>query len=186
VSTELCCIEVLETKNRISFIAANPQTTETDVPTSTTSATKSSLRPEEIVAATPYIPRGTETSVLSTFLIPGGQVPVSGPVVHLRPPGRSTITKVASPHLYAEQSREESKIAGAAQRSAEAVDKSTTEVFVIDDGTKLIDDSPFNWYFQHYNDTNLEPFVGIAYSGAAKIGWSAKIGSFLFVLNILL
>ncbi|RLU17391.1 hypothetical protein DMN91_009626 [Ooceraea biroi] len=173
----------------------NRQMSKTDAPiprpsTSTASPTLNP-RPEEITVATPHASRSTEASALSTFLIPGGQVPASGPVINLRPPGRPTITKVASPHLSynAEQSREEPKsIAGAAQRSAEAIDESTTdgqnEAFVVDEGTKVIDDGPFNWYFQHYNDTNLEPYVGIAYSGAANIdayGWSL-----LLVLSVLL
>lgn len=124
---------------------------------------------------TTVISRGTEASALSALLVPGGQVPSSGSVVNLRPLGRSTITKVASPYIgyNTEQSRERLKsIAGAVQRS-ETVDETTTEgqneAFVIDDQIKVIDNSPFNWYFQHYNDTNLEPYVGIAYSGAAKI-----------------
>lgn len=138
---------------------------------STTSST-SNPRPKE---TTTVISRGTEASALSALLIPGGQVP-SGPIVNIRPLGRSTITKVASPYISynAEQSREKQKsIAGAAQRS-EIIDETTiesqNEAFVIDDEAKVTDDSPFNWYFQHYNDTNLEPYVGIAYSSAAKIG----------------
>ncbi|XP_077257445.1 artichoke [Temnothorax americanus] len=137
----------------------------------TTSST-SNPRPKETTTTTS---RGTEASALSALLIPGGQVPSSGPVVNLRPLGRSTITKVASPYISynAEQSREKQKsIAGAAQRS-EIIDETTiesqNEAFVVDDEAKVIDNSPFNWYFQHYNDTNLEPYVGIAYSGAAKI-----------------
>lgn len=146
--------------------------TKTDTPhfsVSTTSST-SNPRPKETTTMTS---RGTEASALSAFLIPGGQLP-SGPVGNLRPLGRSTITKVASPYLghNVEQLRERQKSV-AAQRSAEIVDHTTTEIqneaFVIDEEAKVIDDSPFSWYFQHYNDTNLEPYVGIAYSSAAKI-----------------
>ncbi|XP_011690690.1 PREDICTED: slit homolog 1 protein [Wasmannia auropunctata] len=119
--------------------------------------------------------RGTEASALSALLVPGGQIPSSG--INLRPLGRSTITKVASPYVSynSEQSREKDRqksIVGATQRS-EIVDETTTEsqseAFVIDDEAKVMDDSPFNWYFQHYNDSNLEPYVGIAYSSATKI-----------------
>ncbi|XP_071638827.1 uncharacterized protein Atk isoform X2 [Temnothorax longispinosus] len=138
----------------------------------TTTSSTSHPRPKETTTTTS---RGTEASALSALLIPGGQVPSSGPVVNLRPLGRSTITKVASPYISynAEQSREKQKsIAGAAQRSEitdETTIESQNEAFVVDDEAKVIDNSPFNWYFQHYNDTNLEPYVGIAYSGAAKI-----------------
>ncbi|XP_072767715.1 uncharacterized protein Atk isoform X2 [Anoplolepis gracilipes] len=149
----------------------NLQVAKTDAPhflVSTTSST-SNPRPREITTS-----RGTEASALSALLIPGGQLPSSGPVGNLRPLGRSTITKVASPYLNhnAEQLRERQKSV-AAQRSAEIVDHTTTEIqneaFIIDEEAKVIDDSPFNWYFQHYNDTNLEPYVGIAYSGVVKI-----------------
>ncbi|XP_028050219.2 protein artichoke-like [Monomorium pharaonis] len=130
----------------------------------------SNLRPKETTTVTS---RGTEASALSALLIPGGQVPFSGPTVNIRPLGRSTITKVASPYISysAEQFREKQKSI-AAQKS-EIVDETTTEsqneAFVIDDEAKVINDSPFNWYFQHYNDTNLEPYVGIAYNAAEKI-----------------
>lgn len=127
---------------------------------------------------------------MSAFLIPGGQVPSSGSMVNLRPLGRSTITKVASPHLSrnAEQSRERQKSAtGVAQRNAEIVDETTVarnEEFVIDEEGKGTDDGPFNWYFQHYNDTNLEPYVGIVYNAAAKIGVYRWLP--LFALSILI
>ncbi|KAM0726024.1 Protein artichoke [Formica fusca] len=151
----------------------NPQVAKTDVPhffVTTTSST-SNPRPRETTTTTS---RGTEASALSALLIPGGQLPSSGPLGNLRPLGRSTITKVPSPYLSqnAEQLWERQKSV-AAQRSAEIVDHTTTEIqneaFVIDEEARVLDDSPFNWYFQHYNDTNLEPYVGIAYSGAAKI-----------------
>ncbi|XP_011873299.1 PREDICTED: slit homolog 3 protein isoform X2 [Vollenhovia emeryi] len=144
------------------------------IPRFSTPATSSTSnpRPRETTTMTA---RGTEASALSALLVPGGQVPSTGSVVNLRPLGRSTITKVASPYVgyNAEQSREKQKsIAGAVQKS-ELVYETTTEnqngEFVVDDEAKVVDNSPFNWYFQHYNDTNLEPYVGIAYSGAAKI-----------------
>ncbi|XP_039309773.1 protein artichoke isoform X2 [Solenopsis invicta] len=134
-------------------------------------STTSNPRPKETMTVTS---RGTEASALSALLVPGGLVPSSGSVVNIRPLGRSTITKVASPYISynADQSREKQKsIAGAAQRS-EIIDETTesqNEAFVVDDEAKVIKDSPFNWYFQHYNDTNLEPYVGIAYSSATKI-----------------
>ncbi|KYN23197.1 Insulin-like growth factor-binding protein complex acid labile subunit [Trachymyrmex cornetzi] len=129
----------------------------------------SNPRPKETTVTS----RGTEASALSALLIPGGQVPSLGSV-NLRPLGRSTITKVASPYISysTEQSREKQKsIASAIQRSE--IDETTTEnqndVSIINDEAKMIDDNPFNWYFQHYNDTNVGPYVGIVYGSAAKI-----------------
>lgn len=139
-------------------------------------STSSTLNPPPKETTT-VTSRGTEASALSALLVPGGQIPSSGPVGNLRPLGRSTITKVASPYIgyNTERSREKQKsVVGAVQRSeiadeTKATTESQNEAFVIDDQIKVIDNSPFNWYFQHYNDTNLEPYVGIAYSGVAKI-----------------
>lgn len=165
----------------------NPQVAKTDAPhfsLSTTLFSISNPRPRETTTMTT---RGT--SALSALLIPGGQLSSSGPVGNLRPLGRSTITKVASPYLShnAEQLRERQKSI-AAQRSAEVVDHTTTEIqneaFVIDEKAKVIDDSPLSWYFQHYNDTYLEPYVGIAYSSTAKI--DAYSCLFLLAFRILI
>ncbi|XP_029178483.1 protein artichoke [Nylanderia fulva] len=167
----------------------NLQVAKTDAPrlslSLTSSASSNPARPRETTTATS---REAEPSALSALLVPGGQLPSSGPVGNPRPLGRSTITKVSSPYLHnAEQLREKQKSV-AAQRSAEVVDRTTTEIqkdaFVIDEEAKVIDDSPFNWYFQHYNDTNLEPYVGVAYSGAVKI--DAYRWLLLLVLGILI
>ncbi|XP_076167066.1 artichoke [Ptiloglossa arizonensis] len=115
-------------------------------------------------------PRETEASALSAFLVPGGQVPSSVSVSNLRPLGRSTITKVPSPHLGLSSEPEKQKsVAEAVQRNVENVegqilDKEESS----DENAEVIEDSSFNWYFQHYNDTNLEPYVGIAYSAGEK------------------
>lgn len=173
--------------NIFCLIADNPQVAKTDAPhfsLSTTLFSISNPRPRETTTMTT---RGT--SALSALLIPGGQLSSSGPVGNLRPLGRSTITKVASPYLShnAEQLRERQKSI-AAQRSAEVVDHTTTEIqneaFVIDEKAKVIDDSPLSWYFQHYNDTYLEPYVGIAYSSTAKI--DAYSCLFLLAFRILI
>lgn len=179
---------------KLDLFVDNSQTTQTDAPIprflepATSPATS---RPKEIT--TPIIAhtsRGTEASALSAFLIPGGQVPSSGSIMNLRPLGRSTITKVASPYLgrnaEREQSRERPKSTDA-QRNAEIVGETTVprnEEFVVDENGKPTDNGPFNWYFQHYNDTNLEPYVGIVYSGVAKIGVIDML--LLLVLSILI
>lgn len=148
--------------------------------------TSSTFNPRLRETTISYTSRVTEAPTISALLVPGGQLPFSGSV-NLRPSGRSTITKVASPHLNynneREQSREKQKSA-AAQRSADydETTKSQNEAFIIDEEAKVVDDNPFNWYFQHYNDTNLEPYVGIAYSGARKI----NVYQCLIIFSILL
>jgi len=183
----LYCVKIL-------FVADNSQAnTKTNAPippyySAFTTSSTFNPRLRETTTAISYISRVTEASTLSAFLVPGGQLPSSGSV-NLRPSGRSTITKVASPHLSynaeREQSREKQKFAGA-QRSAD-IDETTkvqNEAFVINEEAEVIDDNPINWYFQHYNDTNLEPYVGIAYSSATKIDVYQWL--FFIVFSILL
>ncbi|XP_076229716.1 artichoke isoform X1 [Nomia melanderi] len=116
-------------------------------------------------------PRETEASALSAFLVPGGQVPSSMPVPNLRPLGRPTITKVPSPRLGLTSEPEKQKsVAEAVQRNVETAEE---QIYEKDESSnenaEVIEDSSFNWYFQHYNDTNLEPYVGTAYSGSGKM-----------------
>ncbi|XP_066587711.1 protein artichoke isoform X2 [Prorops nasuta] len=152
----------------------------------TTVNTKDGLKPDEnIHGTTPELPyyltqsigrqkledkylissteRATEASALSALLIPGGQVtslPSSS-----RPLGRSTITKVPSPHI------------GNAERAAQKSSESQESKNRKDDGNaKVMDDNAFNWYFQHYNDSDLEPFVGVSYGKTTNIG----ISQFMF------
>ncbi|XP_076648214.1 artichoke [Halictus rubicundus] len=113
--------------------------------------------------------RETEASALSAFLIPGGQVSTSSSP-SLRPLGRPTITKVPSPRLGLSSEPEKQKsVAEAVQRNVGTAEE---QIFDKDEASnenaEVIEDSSFNWYFQHYNDTNLEPYVGIAYSGSGK------------------
>ncbi|XP_076624270.1 artichoke [Colletes latitarsis] len=113
--------------------------------------------------------RETEASALSAFLVPGGQVPsVSAP--NLRPLGRSTITKVPSPHLdHAAEVEKQKSVAEAVQRNVENTEeKILNKDESSDENAEVIEDSSFNWYFQHYNDTNLEPYTGVAYSAGEK------------------
>ncbi|XP_032682924.1 protein artichoke [Odontomachus brunneus] len=177
------------------YVDDDPYRTKTSapIPRFSTSATTSTFnRPKETTTATiPHTSRSTEASALSAFLIPGGQVPSSGSAVNIRPLGRSTITKVASPHLdrnLGEQSRERQKfVADATLRNTEVADDTTlgqNQAFVVDEEARVTDDGPFNWYFQHYNDTNLEPYVGVVYNGVTKI--NACRWLFLLVLSVLI
>ncbi|XP_054003277.1 protein artichoke [Hylaeus anthracinus] len=116
------------------------------------------------------LPRETEASALSAFLVPGGQVPSSISVPNLRPLGRSTITKVPSPHLGLSAEPEKQKsVAEAVQRNVENLeDQILDKEESSDENAEVVEDSSFNWYFQHYNDTNLEPYVGVPYSTGEK------------------
>ncbi|XP_026667034.1 protein artichoke [Ceratina calcarata] len=110
----------------------------------------------------------TEASALSAFLIPGGQVPPSVP--NLRPLGKPTITKVPSPRVgLSVESEKQKSVAQAVQRYMENEETMLDKDGLSNENAEIVEDNPFNWYFQHYNDTNLEPFVGIAYSGGEKI-----------------
>ncbi|XP_024937817.1 protein artichoke isoform X2 [Cephus cinctus] len=160
------------------IVTDNPNIMTTDKTLSTqflsTMTTLTTIRPTENPQLTSQAMRNMEASALSTFLVPGGQIPV---IANLpRPVGRSTITKVPSPNYAstAEQYHNNDRD----KLQADAADKgfqeyrqqevSTTRVNESTDNTdenmKLIEDSSFNWYFQHYNDTNLESFVGVVYS----------------------
>ncbi|XP_015517012.2 protein artichoke [Neodiprion lecontei] len=128
--------------------------------------------------------RDKEASPLSALLVPGGQIPP------YRPLGRSTITKVSSPSLtpVAEQyqnnqmSPELEKLLPEyllnnnekeADKDKFSKDDTTPKLMEQingnDDNVRIIEDSSFNWYFQHYNDTILEPYVGLVDSGADHV-----------------
>ena len=120
------------------------------------------------ISSTSQVSRETEASALSAFLVPGGQVPSLVP--NLRPLGRPTITKVPSPRIgLSGESEKQKSVAEAVQRNLE---NEQEKLFGIDgsfnENSEIFADNSFNWYFQHYNDTNLEPFVGVAYSGGEK------------------
>ncbi|OAD61034.1 Toll-like receptor 13 [Eufriesea mexicana] len=137
-------------------------------------------------SSTSQVSRKTEASALSAFLVPGGQV--SPLLPNLRPLGRPTITKVPSPRigLFAESEKQKS-VAEAVQRNLEnegeklfGVDGSSNE------NAEVFEDNSFNWYFQHYNDTNLEPFVSVAYNGGEKTNMApwTLLGQLYLILYI--
>ena len=104
-----------------------------------------------------------EASALSALLVPGGQLPATA--VTKPPSGRSTITKVASPHLSltADRKLEEEEV----DKSQKFVEESgrKEEEEEVEKKVKIMEENPFNWYFQNYNESNIEPYVGVAYSG---------------------
>lgn len=131
-----------------------------DVPTTSTSKEAITETPKKENTATP----------LTSLLIPGGQQP------HFRPPGRSTITKVVSPHASAS-----APLLSSMQVSDEAVSPSSEfKEELITEGSaqnlKKNSDSDTSWYFTNYNKTNLEPFVGASvYNRGSGIEFSAHM-----------
>ncbi|XP_057328599.1 protein artichoke [Microplitis mediator] len=125
--------------------------------------------------------RALEPSALSAFLIPGGQVPASNPVFSIKPSGRSTIVKVMAP-LGSESSRSgKTKLINDTSETdkltnLETVKKPSRNNLKI----RNDDDDPFNWYYQNYNETNLEPYVGEAYNCSTIV----YLSYFLIVLQL--
>lgn len=98
-------------------------------------------------------------------------MPSTVPMPNLRPLGRPTITKVPSPHAgHSAEPEKQKSVAEAVQRN---VGNAEDQIFYKDESSdenaEVVEDSSFNWYFQHYNDSNLEPYVGTAYSGGEEI-----------------
>lgn len=91
---------------------------------------------------------------LTSLLAPGGQP-------NYRPPGRSIITKVTSPHASATAPLLSS------MQVADDVFPSPYKEEIITEGTMSNmekGESDTSWYFMNYNKTNLEPYIGNVYS----------------------
>ncbi|KAF7990763.1 hypothetical protein HCN44_000568 [Aphidius gifuensis] len=116
--------------------------------------------------------QGMEASALSALLIPGGQIPVTVPIIG-KIPGRSTIEKVASPRMANNTNKINNK-------NADNDDDKTT----VNNDKTIEDDDPFNWYFQNYNDSNLEPYIGAVDNGQISTNKSNII--FILLISILL
>lgn len=114
----------------------------------------------EKLNSTSQASRTLEASALSALLVPGGQVPIAVPSNNLRSVGRSTITKVSSPFVNASESNRNLSLES---RYSKKINDSQTAVS--NDSDKFNDDNAFNWYFQHYNDSHLDPYLGDVYSG---------------------
>ena len=110
--------------------------------------------------------RDMEASALSALLVPGGQIPISIPTNNLRPLGRSTITKVSSPYFNSSEVIKSEKT-NLTSESLSSIGDSDSKAILDED--KFIDDNAFNWYFQQYNDTHLDPFLGVVYGGVGRL-----------------
>lgn len=108
-----------------------------------------------------------EASALSALLVPGGQLPVT-PGTNFRPLGRPTITKVISPYMNNSSELGKSETKNITSESLYSK-RDNDSVAILDESDKLIEDNAFNWYFQHYNDTHFDPFLGVVYSGVGRL-----------------
>lgn len=141
----------------------------------------------------------TEASALSALLVPGGLLPASVPSTGMRQMGRPTITRVSSPHLSTSATHKPrpDKETSTAKMNSSSTDNLNTERFMkmdnvetpgnpISESVRATEDSAFNWYFQHYNDTNnLEPYVGVVYNTGSYSKVDNVSTSFYVVLFIL-
>lgn len=143
--------------NENNFEIEEPVTTDIPTPQFLSSVT---TRPVEKLNSTSQASRTLEASALSALLVPGGQVPIAVPSNNLRSVGRSTITKVSSPFVNASESNRNLSLES---RYSKKINDSQTAVS--NDSDKFNDDNAFNWYFQHYNDSHLDPYLGDVYSG---------------------
>lgn len=136
------------------------------------------------VPEVPKLPPPREASALSALLVPGGQLPN-------RQLGRPSITKIPSPYVEDNVSQErlsEEKVEKLLAKEDNHLSGSSLD----ERGVKLVEEeNDFNWYFQHYNDTDaLEPYVGIVYgngpqqsSGASSIGVGLLIACCFFFVG---
>lgn len=144
-----------------------------------------SFKPEVEVSK----PTGNNTpSTLSTFLIPGGQQPPFRPMI-----GRSTITKVVSPHVSSTAS-----LQAVPEPKEEALSttlnnnhnhKPKTSLHGDHSSTSQIPphDSSMSWYFMNYNKTNLQPYIDPAYSKISRSNQfelSASVTSLVITLTV--
>ncbi|XP_063978385.1 protein artichoke [Diachasmimorpha longicaudata] len=127
--------------------------------------------------------KGMEASALSAFLVPGGQVGSPAQTI-ARTSGRSTIEKVASPHLVNQSQFGKNKSDETFPKGDLEIEREEGEWETVKDSARGAED-PFNWYFQNYNDSNLEPFVGVVDSGSNGDRTCAPVaivgGFFVFV-----
>lgn len=109
----------------------------------------------------------TGPSTLSAFLIPGGQQPLKN---NNNGVGRSTVTKVVSPHiastasLQATQEQKEVLLSNTLMNPKSKQQQSLVDVD--NSATSQIPphDRSMSWYFMNYNKTNLQPYVDPAIS----------------------
>ncbi|XP_043288120.1 protein artichoke isoform X2 [Venturia canescens] len=113
-----------------------------------------------------------EASALSALLVPGGQISTS---ISSKPPsGRSTIIKVASPHLKLTAERD---LAGNGIPTNSTPANPTHQSNAVENpapkfegnSVTVVEENPFNWYFQNYNESNIEPYVAVVYSGENNV-----------------
>ncbi|XP_058809190.1 protein artichoke [Phymastichus coffea] len=162
-TTEFAPLEIITTENSADFLQEMPidqKQMQPMLPTPTPIATSSTAT------------RNMEASALSALLVPGGQVPqIPVSSSNTRPLGRPTIMKVPSPYIDPTDDKQ--------------IKDSHHSGSNVDEAVKLINDGDFNWYFQHYNDSILEPYVGVVYGGSLTSSASFVVCRVPIVLMII-
>ncbi|XP_034237518.1 protein artichoke, partial [Thrips palmi] len=148
----------------------SPETSLSDITASTVATTFSTSTEEETydwTTASPLLER--PGSALSALLAPGGQLP-GVPETHSHSHSRSSVTRVAmapgsgaglAPGPAPGPASDDPQ-SGAIPRSAKGPHYYYAEAPGQVSGTpqKQISRETHNWYFENYNRTNLQPFVG--------------------------
>lgn len=155
-------LEIYNYTNGESFNQTFKETNE-DLPYSTTTSYEEGILIDELIEenASSSVRDKEETTnhtPLTSLLVPGGQQPQIKP-----PAGRSTITKVTSPHAAANKPLSSSlKVTDVGISALLQKDDIITEppnVFNDDDDVKKANQDT-SWYFTNYNRSNIESYVG--------------------------
>lgn len=158
-----------------------------DLPYSTTAAYEQSVLIEEIMEenfttlTTTELPkqklliedikRNNSATSLTSLLIPGGQQQ------HFKnPPGRSTITKVSSPHAPLSSSLTVTD--DDLQKKEEIVTEASNDLEKQNQDT--------SWYFTNYNKTNVESFIGQGFYKSDGFRAKSFVGLFYLIISIFL
>lgn len=120
-----------------------------------------------------------EASALSAFLIPGGQMRTSVGIGKTL--GRSTVEKVASPRMTNHTSIEQSHDS----QERRIIVSEDDDNFLFKNNVKSNEENDqFNWYFQNYNESNLEPYVGMIENGQTSIKILSKLTIFVIIFSL--
>lgn len=124
-----------------NFTSSNNKKHEATTTTTTTEAPKENVVVEQVLKKQ----ENNTATPLTSLLIPGGQQQRFKP-----PVGRSTITKVVSPH------------APPLSSSLKITDALLEKDEIITEANSVLDkeNQDTSWYFTNYNKTNVQPFVG--------------------------
>lgn len=125
-------------------------------------------------------------STLSAFLIPGGQQPLKN---NNNGVGRSTVTKVISPHISSTASlqAEQKEVALSTTLINNNPPKNKLQQSLLDVDNSATSQIPphdrsMSWYFMNYNKTNLQPYVDPAISNVPGNNQSKQTSASIFII----